>query len=348
MSLRPITSAIAALALVATGLTGCGATDTGEGKQTYTIRLTESFPEKHVISKTVSQKFMKNVEKASGGRIKFEYFPAEQLGKAPDILDLVEGGVADIGYIGPQYTSEKMPLGGVAGLPGLYPDAAAGGPAYYRLVTGPLYEAEIKQHHVRPLVSFVTGEYQVMSKNRVATPEDMHGLRIRTSGGYMDMTAEEFGAVPVSMAAPEMYQAMQRGTIDSTFLSAESAHPYGLDEVIRYATTNLSMGGFGAFYAINEEKWRTLPPDLRKVLADEGRKVSLAAGPAIAEEKRKALEAFKAKGITLTTISPADKARFDKVSDEIQRAWVADMNGRGLPGDRILQAMRRYVDGSAS
>lgn len=347
MSLRKITAALAALALSATGCAATGGAPQTQ-TQTITIRLAESFPEKHVIAKNVSQKYMANVEKASGGRIKFEYFPGEQLGKAADILDLVEGGMADIGYVGPQYASEQLPLGGVAGLPGLYPDAAAGGPAYYELVTGSLYDAEIKRHHITPLVSFVTGEYQVFSKAKIASPADMPGLRLRTSGGYMDMTADEFGAVPVSMPGPEMYQAMQRGTIDSTMLSAESVKPYGLDEVVKYATTNLSLGGFGAFYAINDEKWRTIPPDLRKIMVDEGRKVSIDSGQALLAEKQKALKNFTAKGISLTTLSPADKAKFDHVSGEVQRAWAADMNERGLPGDKILADMRRYVNGSAS
>ncbi|MFC5751908.1 TRAP transporter substrate-binding protein DctP [Actinomadura rugatobispora] len=341
MSLRSITASLLCLALAATG---CGGNGGGRGDGTITLRVAESFPQKHVIARTLSQRFMQNVEKASGGRIEFDYFPGEQLGKAADLIDVVKGGVADIGYMAPQYASESMPLGGVIGLPGIYPDAASGAPAYYALVTGRLYQEEIRKDEVFPLFSFVTGEYQVVTAGkRVTTPAGMHGLRVRTTSGYMEMTAKEFRAVPVSMAAPEMYQAMERGTIDSAMISAESIRPYGLDDILRYITTNLSLGGFGGFYAINDDTWRKLPPDLRRIMVEEGRKVSIDSGRVLTEDKKQVLRDFEKKGITLTTVAAEEKAKFDRVSGEIQRSWARDMNGRGLPGDDILAELRRLV-----
>ena len=341
MSLRSLIASLLCLALAAAG---CGGAGGGGDGGPITLRVAESFPQKHVIARTLSQRFMRNVEKASGGRIRFDYFPGEQLGKAADLIDLVKGGVADIGYMAPQYASEAMPLGGVIGLPGVYPDAAAGAPAYYALVTGRLYQEEIRKDGLFPLFSFVTGEYQVTTaRRRVTEPAAMRGLRVRTTAGYMEMTAKRFDAVPVSLAAPEMYQAMERGTIDSALISAESIKPYGLDTILRYITTNLSLGGFGAFYAINDRSWRRLPPDLRKIMIEEGRKVSVDSGRVLTEEKRRVLQEFQKKGIALTTVPAQEKARFDRVSGEIQRAWAEDMNGRGLPGDAILAELHRLV-----
>jgi TRAP-type C4-dicarboxylate transport system substrate-binding protein len=340
---------VVSLLLLTLAATGCTASRADPKNGTYTLRLAESFPQKHVVARTLSQRWMQNVEKASGGRIRFDYFPGEQLGKAADLIDVVKGGVADIGYMAPQYASESMPLGGVIGLPGVYPDAAAGAPAYYRLVTGRLYQEEIRKDDVVPLFSFVTGEYQMATASRrVTSPDAMRGLRVRTTAGYMERTAKRFRAVPVSLAAPEMYQAMERGTIDSAMISAESIQPYGLDDILEYITTNLSLGGFGAYYAINAGTWRELPPDLRKIMVDEGRKVSLDSGRVLTEDKQRVLKEFQEKGITLTAVPAAEKARFDRASGEIQRAWAEDMNGRGLPGDEILAELRRLVSGGGA
>ena len=339
---RRLTVSLLCLALA---VTGCGAqSDPKDG--VFTLRVADSFPQSHIIAKTLPQRWMQNVEKASGGRIRFDYFPGEQLGKAADLIDVVNGGVADIGYMAPQYASETMPLGGVIGLPGVYPNAMTGAGAYYALVTGRLYEEEIKKDDLVPLFSFVTGEYQAITTAKpVTTPDAMRGLRIRTTAGYMERTAAEFGAVAVSLAGPDMYPAMERGTIDSAMLSAESVQPYGLDDLIKYITTNLSLGGFGGFYAINTDTWQKLPPDLQQIMVEEGRKVSIDSGRVLTENKERVLTEFQQKGIAVTTVPASEKAKFDRVSGEIQRSWAVEMNERGLAGDEILAELRRLVNG---
>src|SRR5690606_39494548 len=56
----------------------------------------------------------------SQGRIEFQYFPAEQLGKAKDLLTLVQSGAADIVDISPSYISDKFALSSVAELPAMF------------------------------------------------------------------------------------------------------------------------------------------------------------------------------------------------------------------------------------
>ncbi|MQA05580.1 MAG: hypothetical protein GEV07_23625 [Streptosporangiales bacterium] len=324
-------------------LAGCGSGSGGDSAE-FTFKVADSFPKSHVIAKNLPVKYMKAVEKASKGRIDFEYFPAEQLGKAEDMAEMVKGGVADIAYIAPQYYSEKMPLGGIAGLPGVYEDSVSGAPAFYELMRGKLYQEEIKKNKLNPLLSFVTGAYQVATaEKKVSSTADMKGLRVRTSGGHMELTAKELNAVPVSLAAPEMYQAVERKTVDSLFISAESMKPYGLDKVVKYCTTNLSLGGFGAYYAINQDKWAELPEDLQKIMIEEGKKVSLAGGRALEADKQKQLKAFEKDGMELTEVSEAEAAKFDEVSDTVRQAWVKDMEKRGLPGKDILAEMKKLT-----
>lgn len=345
MSGRSMTTLVnAALLSLALVLTGCGSGGGGGDSAEFTFKVADSFPKSHVIAKNLPVKFMKNVEKASEGRIDFEYFPAEQLGKAEDMVDMVTGGVADIAYIAPQYYSEKLPLGGVVGLPGVYPDSVRGAPAYYELVRSKLYQEEIKNSKIEPLFSFVTGEYQVASaKKEVMSAADMKGLRVRTSGGHMELTAKELSAVPVSLAAPEMYQAVERKTVDCLFISGESLAPYGLDRLVKHYTTNLSLGGFGAFYAMNQDKWAQLPKDLQKVMIEEGKKVSVEGGEALAANRDKQLASFDKDGMKLNEVPESEVAKFEAVSETVQQAWVRDMEKRGLAGKEVLAEMKKLV-----
>ena len=57
---------------------------------------------------------MAEVQKRTNNAVTFEHYPAQQLGKAADMLKLTQTGVADIGYVAPAYVSDKMPVSEVA------------------------------------------------------------------------------------------------------------------------------------------------------------------------------------------------------------------------------------------
>ncbi len=101
--------------------------------QTVTLRVADSLPVGHYAVEQGIKPWMDEVTKASGGAVAFQHFPAEQLGKAKDLLALTRSGVADIGYVRPAYVSEKMPLSAVVELPGAYTSACAATAAYWRL-----------------------------------------------------------------------------------------------------------------------------------------------------------------------------------------------------------------------
>src|SRR3546814_4359966 len=46
------------------------------------LRVADSFPAGHFIPATATIPWMEDVTKKTNGRVKFEYFPAQQLGKA--------------------------------------------------------------------------------------------------------------------------------------------------------------------------------------------------------------------------------------------------------------------------
>src|SRR5438477_11471802 len=76
---------------------------------------------------------MELVTKATNGLVTFQYYPAEQLGKAKDMAQLTVAGVADVSYIVPSSSSEKYPLTAVAELPGIFDTECQGSLALYKI-----------------------------------------------------------------------------------------------------------------------------------------------------------------------------------------------------------------------
>ena len=179
-------------------------------QEKITIRLADSLPTGHVIHELVAKPFMELVTKASNGQVTFQHFPAEQLGKAKDMAQLTVAGVADLAYIVPSYSSDKYPLTAVAELPGIFETECQGSLAFYKISHngGILESKEFAPNQLRPLVTIALPAYQIQLANSrvVKTAKDLEGLKIRTTGGAMDLMMRSINGVPVRMAAPEIYE----------------------------------------------------------------------------------------------------------------------------------------------
>jgi TRAP-type C4-dicarboxylate transport system substrate-binding protein len=138
------------LAAVA-GLVLCGDA-TAQAK--ITLRVADHYSPEHLTAKYTIKFFMDRVKTLTNGQVDFQYYPAEQLGKAKDMLSLTQRGVIDIGLVAPAYVSEKMPLSAVAELPGTYAKSCQGNTAYWKLSrSGILAEKEFKPNGIRPLIT---------------------------------------------------------------------------------------------------------------------------------------------------------------------------------------------------
>ena len=114
-----------------------------------TLRVADSFPKGHYLVKLVLEPWMEEVKKRTNNAVAFEHYPAQQLGKAADMLKLTQTGVADIGYVAPAYVSDKMPVSEVAMLPGAFEHSCQGTLAYWKLArNGVIAEQDYAGNHI--------------------------------------------------------------------------------------------------------------------------------------------------------------------------------------------------------
>src|SRR5476651_805811 len=83
---------------------------------TIELKLAHWLPPSHPVHKAM-EAWGADVEKASGGTIKYAVFPAQQLGKAFDHYDMARDGIADLTYVNPGYQPGRFPLISAGELP---------------------------------------------------------------------------------------------------------------------------------------------------------------------------------------------------------------------------------------
>lgn len=334
-------------AVVALTLTGCAGSRAPDAGGVVTLVIADSFPSSHPVSREGARYLERRAGELSGGRIRFEYYPSEQLGAPQDFNALARAGLVDVAMISPGYTAPQLPLSGVADLPGMSPDACRGALAVEPLLAdgGILQRTDFAPDGLRPLLVGVVPQYEVMTGGgrEVTEPADVVGLQLRSAGGTIDRTVSALGATPVAMPVTEMYEAISRGTVDGTVLGPLSALPYRLDEAATNATDGAQLGSFTITYAIAEPRWAALPRDLRDALARAGTDTTRHLCRALDERTAAARSALVRGGVAVHRLSPDERDRWLQAVAPVRGQWVGDMERLGLPGRAVLDELERSV-----
>jgi len=326
--------------LAAAALFGYG-TKSAAADETVTLRVGDSFPAGHYVVALI-HKWMDNVSHRTNGKVKFEYYGAEQLGKARDMLDLTLSGVSDVSYVAPSYVTEKLPMSSIGELPGEFSDSCTGTRAYWKIARpgGLLSQKELEPKGIRLLFTVLGAPYQITAHKKFASPGDVAGFKLRSYGAQQDRAVSLIGGVPIRMAAPSMYESMSRGTLDGLMLPLASVLSYDLQDLVRYATTNENFGSVAFNYVISERKFKSLPPDVQDALMAAGNDSVEAACKFIDEDTKAAVEKLKSAGVSFVDFTPEQEAKVKADLLTIAPIWAADLDKRGMPGTEILDAFK--------
>jgi len=338
MTYRMLKGAALASALFA-GMTAAPA-------QAETLTFADSFPVGHYLADEGMKYWMQRAEELSNGEISWTHFPAGQIAKANGTLTAIRDGRVDAGYVGVGYFSDKLPLNSVSMLPGMAKTAQAGSPGYWSMLKndGPLRQEYLDNGTV-PMMGVMLDPYQaVMITPPLEKPEDFNGQKIRSGGGAMNLTLESLGATPIAMPAPDMYVAMERGTVDGTLFAINSVKPYRIDELAKSVSTNGPFGTFVITIAMNKETFEGLEPEVQQALLQAGDDTVAHLAKYVDDNVAERLEEFENQGITVYDFPAETMTVLEKALAEAEADWVRRMADRGLPAEKTLADFKAAME----
>ena len=303
------------------------------------LRVADSFPKGHFLVKLMLEPWMEEVKKRSNDAVTFDHYPAQQLGKAADMLKLTQTGVADIGYVAPAYVSDKMPVSEVAMLPGGFQHTCQGTLAYWKLArNGVIAEQDYAANNIRLLLAVSLPQYRILTvKAPVKDAADVAGLKLRSTGGAQDLTLRAIGAVPVRMAAPDAYESLQRGTMDGLLFPLESVVAYGADKLVKYSTDGVGFGSFIVSYSISDSAWKKLTPDIQKAMTDVADEIIPSACKSVQKSDDETKKSLEAAGTRFETLSPEVTVKFKDLMKGVAKTWSEGLDARGKRGSDALK-----------
>lgn len=310
--------------------------------QDLTLKLAHTLPSTHYAYEHGIRKFIDGVTARTGGKVKFEVYPANQLGK--DSYSTVNSGIANIGMIVTSYAADKFPLTSVTELPGLFSTSCEAMAKYWALSKpgGLLETREYKPLGLKVLLVSTLPQYAFTTASKpVKTLNDVAGLKIYANGAAMDKTVRALGAVPIRLTASEMFDAASRGTVDGALFPYSSLPAYKLDGVIKYAAEGAQLGSASWMLAMSERGWRGLPEDVKQALGAAG----LEAQEALCKymdadhiNMRQRLQAEK--GLTVTKLSDEQLKLWQEKMQVVAAGWASEMDSKGKPGTALIEALR--------
>ena len=329
--------------LLATALAAAALCAAGAATAQTKIKIADSFPVGHYLPKYFTTPMMERLKADPAAKgIEFEYYPAEQLGKAKDLLSLTQSGLVDIAYVGPGFVSDKMPLSVVPELPLPYTGSCQATMAYWNLAKhgGLLDKKDFAPNGVRLLFTIVLPPYQVITRKPFASLSDLDGMKIRASGSAKELLLKKLKAVPVLMPTPEVYESLSRGTIDGVLFPFNSLAPYGLDKLSKTGTIGSNFGSFVANWVISEKRFQSLPPAVQKDLTTMGEELVQRVCKQVEQDEAADIEKTRAAGVELTPLSKADEQALQRVAVEVVTEWAQNLDRRGKGGTEVLNAFR--------
>ncbi|GAB4361041.1 MAG: TRAP transporter substrate-binding protein [Oricola sp.] len=302
------------------------------------LKLADFQPPTHFVVEKVYTPFADSIAKATNGDVTVKVYMGGELGPGPaEQYNRVVDGVTDIAFSLPGYTASSFPMTLLTELPGVI-DAATG------------------TEHILANLDMLKDEYRrvvlvglwnnapnllLMAEKPVRSLDDLKGLKIRVPSRNAGLIVQAWGANPVSMPAPETYNAMQTGVIDGAMIDATALGSFKLGEVTKYVTTGMNTTISSFFMIMNRDSFDGLDETAQKAVLDAGRQASIDGNKAWLGVAGGALEKFAAgEGKEVITLSDEEAAKFNAASAAAVEQILNEAEATGIPAHAFVDALK--------
>ncbi len=337
---RSVITSLAASAIALTGFVG------SVSAQDVTLRLHQFLPPMANLPANVLRPWAENVQEASGGRIEIQHFDAMSLGgRPPELIDQARDGVVDIVMTLPGYTPGRFPRTEVFELPFMMTDPIATAQAYWQMMESDFQDSDFQDMKI--LGAWVHGPGVIHTETPVNALEDMQGRTLRGPTRIINDLLGELGATPVGMPVPAIPEALSKGVINGTVIPWEVTPALRISELIGNHT---EFGGDTALYtatfvlAMNKAKYEAIPDDLRAILdAESGMKLASFAAEVMESFDEPGRDVAVNAGNNIVTLDEAEVARWREASRPVVARWIAEMDGKGIDGQALIDQAQALI-----
>lgn len=233
----------------------------------FKMRVSHQMPETHFLAQEI-QTFKKLVEEKTGGGVEVEIYPASQAFKAKEVIGAVVSGSIEAGVSTNFAWAGMIPAMDTFLIPFFITDI----PVIDQVIHGTVGDRLFKMMEgkgVVPIMWMLQTRTNIYTSNDkpLVMPADFKGKKMRGTSKLMNLASEALGASTMSISGPEVYQALQRGTLDVGLTGVDAALARHYYEVQKYGTITNNMSIVHVLF-VNPGFWNSLSSDLQAAVRE--------------------------------------------------------------------------------
>ena len=251
------------------GVLAAGIAPAVHAQATVRWRLASSFPKSLDTIFGSAEMFAKTVRALSGGKFEVSVHAAGELMPAFGVVDALQSSTIEMAQTAPYYYTGKNSI-------------FAFGCAVPFGLTARQMDAWMDHGNGRKLMDAFYANYNIKSRSagntgtqmggwyrkEIKTVADLKGLKFRMGGGLFGEAMQKLGVVPQNMPAGDVYQALEKGTLDATeFVGPYDDEKLGFNKVAPfYYYPGWWEGGAELEFFINAKAFAALTPEFQAIV----------------------------------------------------------------------------------
>jgi tripartite ATP-independent transporter DctP family solute receptor len=279
-----------------------------DAAQQIKIKMVGTLPIGHHLTNALNM-YKQYVEQKSNGRVVVELYPAQQLYNDKDLVTVLPKGAVDMAIANLDMFTGLAPAVGFFYMPLIFQNEDH----FFRVAhgkAGDVVQEELMKVRLKGLgwIHYGTGDF--IFKSPVSRLEDLRGKRVRAFGQMISYFQQAIGIAPTMMSSGEMYDALQKGTIDGAMSGITSFNSRKLYEVAKYVPDADIEPVVPFMTIVNLKFYNSLPADIQKILSDGAIEIEKYTRKAAKEDVMKARQVLLKNGVTFQKISNAELDRW--------------------------------------
>lgn len=286
--------------------------------------------------------FIPEVDKrlaSAGGKHKIAWTQAYagSVAKPTEVLETVENGIGDVGYLPALFEADKLPLEQITYVT---PFGTGDLPKLMAVIRN-LREAipEMRQQYVKHkqvhLANVGVDTYHVMSTFPVNSIDDFKGRKFGTAG-LASRWLEGSGWVPVKGDLPTYYNSLQTGVYEGIITFESAVAGYKFHEVAPHITKVDFGAQFATVVTMNQRRWERLPKEVQDVFRAVSSDYEAKVAEVYQTAGEKSLTIAQQNGAKIVNLPEAERKRLAAMLPNLAKEWAAQIDKKNLPGTKTL------------
>ena len=311
---------------------------------TIELKLSTTFSPQSLQAQ-VAQRFAERIAEETNGMLVISVHPGSSLHPAPDLIDGVKEGIADMGF-GMVYGLKDYEIS--VALPFILtaPDSYTAIEVYNGLWQEFPDEMAKEWNDVKIVFAGCTvPQYFCFRDKEVKSMADLNGLKMSVHSQEMATLVSQLGGVPVRMPLTDLAIGLENGVVDGYIGQLTTVRTYKLS-MLKYCL-QIRDSSFGVptpnFMIMNKDTWNSLPTELRKVIKDSEEWGQQMICDLWTEAEHDAIDYMEDYGCELYYLSRDEEDEWLVTRDQVAGEIAQNLDAKGIPGTEILQFIRKEL-----